>query len=246
MKEEAILEIIGITKNYENKKVLTDISLKIYDKEIVSLFGYNGSGKTSLLNIISGLDKPDGGKINFYNKKLSIAYMFQNYRETLFPWKSIRANLVLPLKIKGLSNEEQEDMLDTFLNRYNIKLELNKFPYELSGGQQQLAVLTRTFLNKPDIILLDEPFSALDFRKKIEAHKLILDVWQDLKFTLLWVTHDLDQAILLANRILITKNKKLIEIGVADHIESDFNHILSQSFLKMKEQVLKVIYEDAK
>ena len=189
-----MLKLIDVSKNYSNKissfKVLDSINFELQKGSFLSIFGPNGSGKTTLLNIIAGLVKQDSGKITYNNVSISyakISYVFQNYRETLFPWLKVIDNITMPLKLQGIGKLERDTYAENLVTKFHIQVDLKAYPYNLSGGQQQLVVLLRSLIIKPDLLLLDEPFSALDYQTTLFLYQKLLEIWQDTKVTLILI-----------------------------------------------------------
>lgn len=205
-----MLKINNLEKIYNHNgspvKVFDSLNLEIARGEFIGIFGPNGCGKTTLLNLISGLDKNFSGKISFDNK-VKISYVFQNYRESIFPWLTIADNITYPLKLQGLSHKEQRKAAQNICNQFNIKLNLSDYPYTLSGGQQQLVVILRGLITKPDILLFDEPLSSLDYQTTLFMLNKIQEIWQETKTTIFFISHDIDEAITLSQKIILLSNK---------------------------------------
>lgn len=205
-----LLSLKNISKDFDTQKVLKDISFEVEGGSFISIFGPNGSGKTTLLNVISGLTKQDAGDLIWTGKnsiEKSVAYVFQNYRETLFPWKRIWENISLPLKLQGFNKRECKLRAIELTNKFSIDIDLEKFPYELSGGQQQLIAILRAIIIQPELLLLDEPFSALDFSKKLSLQFTLLKIWEETKITIIFISHDLEEAIFMADRVILLGGK---------------------------------------
>lgn len=197
-KSSKILELRNINKSYQNLKVLENLSLKINNGEICCLLGPSGSGKTTLFRIASGLEKADSGQIKTADD-LRFAYVFQNPR--LLPWKTAAENLIFVQKNYGLAAEsELRDLLFKLSGLENFK---DAYPDELSGGMQQRLELIRAFAVKPDLVFLDEPFKSLDMKTRVNLRKLISLIQAESGITVFLITHDPEEALLLADRIYI-------------------------------------------
>lgn len=198
--------IRGLSKSFAGATLYKEFNLDIPRGKIISIFGPNGCGKSTLINMISGLMPIDDGEILFDGKSLretSIGYVFQNYRDALFPWMSSWDNIAYPLKRSGLGADKVNKRVAELVDLFEIKFNLKLYPYELSGGQQQTICIMRALATKPEILFLDEPFSALDFemtlfiRAKLQEANLLSGV------TMMIVSHDLEDAVFLADRILL-------------------------------------------
>jgi iron(III) transport system ATP-binding protein len=222
MEVSCLLKLEKISKQYDNKVVLDNISLEINKGEIVSLLGQSGSGKTTLLNIILGLIKMDKGRIIFDNEDLTNVKMrdrgfnivFQDY--ALFPHLNAYDNIVYGLKNKrGLVTEEE---LKEYINFLELKPHLNKKISELSGGQKQRVALARTLVMKPKLLLLDEPLSALDGVIKESIKERIKSIAKEFQLTTIIVTHDPEEALTLSDKILIINQGNVSQFGTPHEI----------------------------
>src|SRR5229473_8600385 len=156
----------GLSKRFGDAVVYDEFDLDLPRGELISVFGPNGCGKSTLINIIAGLILPDAGEILFDGQtidEITFGYVFQNYREALFPWLRAIDNIAYPLKLKGLARRERQDRIERLVAKLGIKIDLGKYPYQMSGGQQQLVSILRAVVVEPEILFLDEPFSALNY-----------------------------------------------------------------------------------
>ena len=185
-------------KNYHSKDgmvvAIDDITLDIKDGEYVSIVGHSGCGKSTLLNIIGGIDTKSGGEI-IMDKDIKIGYMLQN--DCLFPWLNILDNCLLGLKIKGNLNDENINYVKDLLNTYGLGEFIYKYPSSLSGGMKQRVALIRTLALKPDILLLDEPFSALDYQTRLAVSDDVYNIIKDTGKTVIMITHDIAEVMFL-------------------------------------------------
>jgi len=229
------------------KNLFEDFSLEVLPGEFLTIFGPNGSGKTTLLNIISGLLAPDAGLVDFSNQKSKpkISYIFQNYRESLFPWMKIYENIAYPLKIQGLSKKQRLAKVEEICKRFAVDLDLEAYPYRLSGGQQQLVAILRGLIDKPEIILMDEPFASLDYQTTLQSEQKLQEIWQEIRTTTIFVSHDLRESILLADRIvLFGKNKPTKIISIVDNKLTrprKTTTITSSKFIEIEKKILKLL-----
>jgi len=205
MKKE-LVSFKKVSKSYTNKGVeyslFTDLSLSIKRSEFIAVFGPNGCGKTTLLNMISGIDKEFKGTSE-RNPHLKVSFVFQNYRESLFPWLTVKENISFPLTLKGVSAENRDKAVIDLCNRLSVFINLDVYPYTLSGGQQQMVSILRALVTKPDLLLMDEPFSALDYETTLFLLEKTQEIWKKTGVAIVFVSHDVDDAVLLAKRIIV-------------------------------------------
>jgi NitT/TauT family transport system ATP-binding protein len=200
------ITIRGLTKYFAGWPLYENFDLDIPKGKIVSIFGPNGCGKSTLINMISGLIPIDSGEILFDGKSLkdtTIGYVFQNYREALFPWWRTIDNIAYPLKLMGKSKAEVDRRVEELVDSFDVKFDLNRYPYELSGGQQQTASIMRALAPNPEVLFLDEPFSALDFEMTLFIREKLQEVFIKTQTTMMLVSHDLEEAVYLADQILL-------------------------------------------
>lgn len=244
----ALLKAENISVQFDNKPVLNDISLSLSEGELVSILGVSGSGKTTLFNVLSGLIVPDFGKVyiedvDVTGKSGHTSYMLQ--KDLLLPYKTIIDNVALPLVMKGMSKKEARTKVEPYFADFGLEDTMKKYPHQLSGGMRQRAALLRTYMCNNKIALLDEPFSALDTLTKTAMHNWYLGIMEQIKLSTLFITHDIDEAILLSDRIYILGgNGKITNCITIDkeHIRKK-DLLLSESFLKYKKAILNAIGE---
>lgn len=241
-----MLQIKNLSVSYKSKnksiKALDSINFTAKDDDIYAIIGPSGCGKSTLLNVISGIIKNYEGEVILDDKRLSphihnIGFMPQTFG--LLPWKTVEENCLLPFKIKKEKiNNDIIDKLDLMLKRLGLDTLKKRFPNELSGGQRQRVAIVRTFLMNPDILLMDEAFSALDAIIKEEAQELFLEVWNENKISTIMITHNIDEALYMGKKIMIMSNipGEIVEIidnpifnnkDFRNHAEyfNNFNHI---------------------
>ena len=183
-----------------DKEILSNINLNIDSGEFVSILGPSGCGKSTLLRLASNLVQPNNGTVNYnLEEKLSIGFVFQN--PTLMPWRNVLENVLLPLELNKKNSSKEEAML--LLERVGLKDKEKNYPHELSGGQMMRVSIARSLINGCNLLLLDEPFAALDeiTRRKLEDD--LLEIWKKEKLTVLFVTHSVSEAIYLSQRIIV-------------------------------------------
>ena len=239
------LEARNITYSYDNKvNVIENIQLSVGEGEIVCLLGVSGGGKTTLFNVISGLNRPQQGEILLDGEDITgvpgkISYMLQ--KDLLLPYRTIEANAALPLIIRGVKKKEAIAKVNPYFAEFGLEGTQKMYPSELSGGMRQRAALLRTYMASNSVALLDEPFSALDTLTKSEMHRWFLNVMEKIDLSILFITHDIDEAILISDRIYLLGGKPgtitdEIIINVPKPRRSDFN--LTDEFLQYKRQII--------
>ena len=207
-----LLKIEELEKNYLSKKnaisALKNINLTVNENEFVVLVGPSGCGKSTILSIIGNLEKKSSGNIKFKNNNVKIGYMFQE--DTLFPWLNVLDNCLLGLKIRKEINESNISYVKGLLEKYGLSAFEKSFPRELSGGMRQRVALIRTLAIKPDILLLDEPFSALDYQTRINVSDDVYKIIKEEKKTAIMVTHDISEAIAMADKVIVLSKRPAV------------------------------------
>ncbi len=242
------LEALGIYKSYDNVPIIEDINITVYENEMVCLLGASGIGKTTLFNILSGLEYPTKGKVFLDVQDITgipghISYMQQ--KNLLLPYKTTLDNVALPLLIRGYSKKEAREKAQGYFEDFLLTGSEKKYPCQLSGGMRQRAALLRTYLFSKNIMLLDEPFSKLDTITKSHMHTWYLNVREKLKSTTLFITHDIDEAILLSDRIYILSGKPATlttEIKISTKEKRNEAFTTSETFIKYKKEILAHIH----
>lgn len=203
-----ILETLNIRKDYitinGTTEAIKDISMKIKKGSIITLVGPSGCGKSTLLSILAGIDKQTSGKI-IKDEKTVVGYMLQ--QDALFPWLTIYENAILGLKIKKMATKENKEYVKKLLNEYKLGDFLNAYPKELSGGMRQRVALIRTLALKPDILLLDEPFSALDYQSRLKISDDVYKIIKKENITAILVSHDIAEAISMSDKVLVLSKR---------------------------------------
>ena len=247
----AVLQVKGVSKSFDGEEIIRNISLELKEGEIVSLLGVSGGGKTTLFNIIAGLSMPDEGEVllegeNITGKPGNVSYMLQ--KDLLLPYRTIVDNVALPLMIRGMKKKEAREKGAGYCQEFGLEGTEKKYPAQLSGGMKQRAALLRTYLLSEKVALLDEPFSALDMLTKGAVHEWYLDVMEKIRLSTLFITHDIDEAILLSDRIYLLTDKpgtitKEIVITEPKPRRKDFN--LSENFLNYKREIISHLGKEA-
>ncbi len=218
------LYIKNLTKVYNNKTVLNDISFDVNDGEFLSILGPSGCGKTTLLKILIGIENPTSGKIFREQKnitkldpsKRSMGIVFQNY--ALFPNMTALDNIVYVLNNKLKNKEKAKSEAMKMIELVNMQEHYKKYPHELSGGQQQRIAIARTLALNPDIILFDEPMSALDADNRLTLRRELKEIQKKFKTTMIYITHDQEEAFSLSDRVMVMDNGNIIQIDTPNKI----------------------------
>lgn len=225
------ITLTNINKSYKNASVLKNLTLTIQEGEFIAIVGKSGCGKSTLLRLLSGLEKPDSGAIVMNGKTLDklnqeSRLMFQDGR--LLPWKTVGENVEL-----GLSRESRNDVIEV-LRSVDLDQRIHEWPEKLSGGQKQRVALARALIHKPRLLLLDEPLGALDALTRLDMQGLIEQIWLQKKFTALLVTHDVEEAVSLADRVIILKDGNIaMDVRVPLPRPRPRSHVAFQNIVEM-------------
>jgi len=234
-----VISLKNITKSFDGNIILKDISIDVNRGEFVSILGPSGCGKSTLFNIITGLTNMDRGNISVFG---DIGYMQQ--KDLLLPWKTIMENVVLPLDIKGLNKKLSREKADKYIELMGLSGYEDKYPYEISGGMKQRASFLRTFLSSEEIMLLDEPFGALDSITRENLQKWILDMKKAVERTILFITHDIEEAVFLSDSIYVLGSKPGV---IKKRIDLEFykndkeKRLFSSELLDYKKEIIKLL-----
>lgn len=239
------LNVNNVTFSYDGKvNVIENINIRLGEGELVCLLGVSGGGKTTLFNVISGLNRPQTGEVLLDGEDITgipgkISYMLQ--KDLLLPYRTIEENAALPLIIRGMKKKEAVAKVQPHFAAFGLQGTEKKYPAELSGGMRQRAALLRTYMTEAPVALLDEPFSALDTLTKSEIHRWFLGVMEKIRLSTVFITHDIDEAILLSDRIYLLGGKPgtitdEITIDEPKPRSADFN--LTDRFLAYKRLII--------
>lgn len=218
---DAAVTIRGLSKRFGDAVIYDNFDFDIPRGRFVSVFGPNGCGKSTLINMVSGLMPVDAGTILFSGKTLretNFSYVFQNYREALFPWLRAVDNIRYPLMRRGYTKRAAREKVDALVDSLGVKIDLNRYPYTMSGGQQQLVSIMRSLVTDPEILFLDEPFSALDYEMTLFMRERLQFLFMESGTTMVFVSHDLEEAVFLADDVLLLSRGPA---RVADFVEID-------------------------
>ena len=247
-----VLQVKGVSKSFGEEQIIQNICLELKEGEIISLLGVSGSGKTTLFNIIAGLSEPDEGAVYLEGEEITgkpgrVSYMLQ--KDLLLPYRTVLDNVALPLLIRGMKKREARKKAAGYFEEFSLAGTEKKYPAQISGGMRQRAALLRTYLFSEKVALLDEPFSALDMLTKSTVHEWYLEVMEKIKLSTLFITHDIDEAILLSDRICLLTGRpgeitREIIIREPRPRGRDFN--LSEEFLQYKREIISHLEQTKK
>ncbi len=224
-----LLKLENVTLNYQTKtsetEAVKNLSFTVDSGEFIAIIGPSGCGKTSILSLISGLVKPTKGKVLLKNKEIDgcneeVAYMLQ--KDHLFNWRTIEKNVLLPLEIEKKATRENIDYVHELIFKYGLGEFVKYYPNQLSGGMRQRVALIRTLSQRPEILLLDEPFSALDYQTRLNVCNDVYDIIKKEKKTAILVTHDISEAISVADKVLVL-SKRPAQITSSYEMDIDKN-----------------------
>jgi len=202
-----VIEVHGVSKTYANgTQALLPLDFSVQEGEFVTLLGPSGCGKSTLLRIVAGLDRQTSGDVQLESRAISgpgadRGMVFQSY--TLFPWLTVRENVCFGLRERGLARAQQLEIADAYLAKVGLRGFENHFPKQLSGGMQQRTAIARALANSPRMLLMDEPFGALDHQTRELMQELLLGIWEAERKTVLFVTHDIDEAVFMGTRVVV-------------------------------------------
>lgn len=248
------LEVTNISKGFGNAKsginqILSNISFALNSNQIVGIRGENGVGKTTLFNIIAGIEKPTSGNViinSIAGKNLKLSVVFQNYNSTLFPWLTAKENICLPLKLHGVPTNERNNKLINIIDELGFqKLPLKNYPHQLSGGQKQRVAIARALIQEPDILILDEPFSNLDFITRLDLLDALQHMHSLKKLSILMVSHDIDHILYLADKVLILGEKPssiLKEFSISFSRPRARSILVSEELEELRNKILEFEY----
>lgn len=251
----AFIEIRNLFKSYEAStdekkdielKILIDFNLSIEEKQFITFFGPNGCGKTTLLNCISSLIEINSGTIEINDKpafQSEIGYVFQNFQATFLPWKKNIDNVAFSLELKGINKKERREIARDLLKKLDINIPENNYTYQLSGGQLQLLAIARALISKPRVLLLDEPFNQLDYQTRISMNNKILEIWQKTETTILFVSHEIDEAIILGDKTVFLSKRpaQILEI-MESHLPRPrkYDVVKGEEFFSLKKRGIEI------
>lgn len=247
------LEVRGLSKSFATQDgsmtVLEDINLQLFAREFICLVGSSGCGKSTLLNIVAGLANPSSGSVLVDGRAVTgpgsdRGMVFQHY--TLYPWLTVSQNIAFGLQLRKMPKAEQRERIDYYLNVVGLTQFAKSYPKQLSGGMKQRVAIARALANEPAVLLMDEPFGALDAQTKEQMQQFLLELWEQTHVTVLMITHDVEEAIFLSQRVYVMsarpgRMKLEVLVGLPEHRNLDMK--LSPEFVEVKRQVLHSLRE---
>lgn len=249
---QAYVTVRGLSKQFQGMTIYDDFSIDLPMGKFISVFGPNGCGKSTFINMISGLMPMDAGEVLYDGQTIrdtKISYVFQNYREALFPWMRAVDNIHYPLKVLGVGRRERERRVEKLLAEFDVPFDLNAYPYTLSGGQQQTVSILRALVTDPEVLFLDEPFSALDYEMTLFMRERLQHIFMKLKTTTLLVSHDLEEAIQLADQVVLLTRRptRVAEIVPVDlPWPRDLDVTTGEGFINLKRHCLDRFWREVK
>jgi NitT/TauT family transport system ATP-binding protein len=222
-------------------EAVKSLSFDLHDGEFACLVGPSGSGKTTLLKCIAGLLEPTSGEIVLDGKRVvgpapGMAVVFQEYARSLFPWLTVEANVELPLKTSGVPKAERRRRVEEALEAVGLSHATKSYPWQLSGGMQQRVAIARAVASHPSVLLMDEPFAAVDAQTRGELEDLVRTVWKRLRMTILFVTHDIDESVYLGGRVLVlSSSPTIVQEDLAIDLPDDRNQVDTRSLQRFAE-----------
>lgn len=226
---------------------LSDINLSIADDEFVSFVGPSGCGKTTLLRIIAGLDKASSGEVRVDGSLITgpgqkVGMVFQEY--SLFPWRNVLSNVAFGLQMRGIPKEERQEIARKYISLVGLSQFEQSYPYELSGGMRQRVAIARALATDPDLLLMDEPFGALDAQTRNHMQCELLDIWETKKKTILFVTHSCDEAVFLSDRVVVLSPRPGVIREIINIPISRPRDRTNKEFIDLRRCLLEMIDEE--
>lgn len=255
MSRKTKLQVKNLSRIYEGNNgpvvALQDVNLTVEESEFVMIVGPSGCGKTTLINIIGGLDEATSGEVLLDGKPVSApgvdrGMVFQGY--SLFPWPNVQKNIEFGLKMKGVPAAERADQAKKYIELVGLKGFETALPKQLSGGMKQRVAIARTLANEPEVLLMDEPFGALDAQTRVVMQELLADISRRTGTTILFITHDIDEAVLLGERVYVMSRRPgtvrdVIEVSIPG--ERSHNSLVLPEFLETKKQIMDMLWQES-
>lgn len=248
------VKIDQIRKTFDSRNgevvALNGIDLDIYENEFVTVVGPSGCGKSTLLNIIAGLEKPTSGVVSCDGKEITgtgteRGVVFQQY--ALFPWLTVKGNVEFGLKLQGIKGEDADEVARKYIKLVDLQDFVNHYPKELSGGMKQRVAIARAYAANPSVLLMDEPFGALDAQTRTQLQEELLHTWEREQKTCFFITHDVEEAILLGGKVVIMsarpgRIKEVVDINIPYPRNQETR--MTEEFLRMKNYIWGQVYQE--
>ena len=248
------VHIENVKKTYQGRTgevvALNGVNLDIMDNEFITVVGPSGCGKSTILNIMAGLLEPTSGNIICNGKEVhgtgpDRGVVFQQY--ALFPWLTVKKNVLFPLQMKGIKGQEAEDIAMKYIKMVDLEKFCDHYPKELSGGMKQRVAIARAYAANPEVLLMDEPFGALDAQTRTQLQQELLETWEKERKTCFFITHDVDEALILGQRVVIMsarpgRIKDIVEVDIP--YPRDQETKMSPRFLELKNQIWSQVYHE--
>ena len=249
---QRFITVKGVSKSFRGVTIYDDFAIDLPMGKSISVFGPNGCGKSTLINMISGLMPMDRGEVLYDGQTIretKISYVFQNYREALFPWLRAVDNIHYPLKVLGIDKTERQRRVESLLADFDVPFDLYAYPYTLSGGQQQTVSILRALVTDPEVLFLDEPFSALDYEMTLVMRERLQKIFLKMKTTMLLVSHDLEEAIQLADELVLltrrpTRVAEIVDVDLP--WPRDLDVTTGDTFIGLKRHCLDRFWREVK
>ena len=251
----AVLDVRGLRKTYPTGlEAIRDLTFAVADGEFLCIVGPSGAGKTTLLRCIGGLLEPSGGEVVLGGEHVTgppadMAVVFQEYGRSLFPWMTVAQNVEVPLKEKGLDKTRRRELVEQSLEAVGLEDSADAHPWQLSGGMQQRVAIARAVAYEPTVLVMDEPFAAVDAQTRGELEDLVRSLWSRLGVTVLFVTHDIDESVYLADRVVVLSARPTVVLGTVDvDLPDDRDQLETRSserFTALRSEVYRLV-QDAK
>lgn len=244
---ERVRKVYGLGTSNEVEAVKS-LSFDLHEGEFACLVGPSGSGKTTLLKCIAGLLEPTSGSVYLEGKQVTgptrgLAVVFQEYARSLFPWQTVEKNIEMPLLTSGVSKAERQVRVAEAIEAVGLSHAATSYPWQLSGGMQQRVAIARAVASQPSVLLMDEPFAAVDAQTRGELEDLVRQVWKKLNMTILFITHDIDESVYLADRVLVlSSSPTIIQHDIAIDLPEERNQGETRSLPRFGE-LRSLVYE---
>jgi NitT/TauT family transport system ATP-binding protein len=248
-----VLEVSHLRKVYGNEEAgnvaVGDLSFVVGEKEFVCILGSSGCGKTTMLRCLSGLALATSGDVTLEGRTVNgppkdLAYVFQDYSRSLLPWMTVERNVSFPLRYKGMSKKEAQAATAEALEAVGLGNRRRAFPWQLSGGMQQRVAIARALAYRPRVLLMDEPFASVDAQTRSDLEDLLLQIWERYAVTILFVTHDIDEAVYLADRVLVLQAPATVSLAVDVDLPRPRDQITTKAlpeFARLRSELLSAL-----